>query len=189
MTKKLIYVISIFVFLTIISILNHSCERIFTYKATICDVNFSGSKNLNAERDTITGNTIRFLVTTILNTEICQFPNFSFIQNSYALTKCAKYQNEILTTSFQISFDRNLIISNDTVPANSNLFENQVFRSNTEIIKNDQYDCKYLTYEITLSPNLTSNVKFEPGIYFVNFICNTNDGKTFNKYRQIVFIP
>jgi len=129
---------------------------------------------------------VGFIVTGDSKQNCYVLPRFGLISTCYATTKCARWKNEILQSSFELSFDKMLIISSDTIPPNTNLFQVSSFLNGVEILKEDD-DCKFVVYTINLTSNLLNQISFEQGIYTTSFICKTSDNKVFSKQRPIVF--
>jgi hypothetical protein len=176
--------LTVSIFLTVLQ----SCQDLFTYDASICDIEFRGLTSTtfpDIQPDTMTKD-IGFVITSSLG-NICSIrPSFNLVTSCYATTKCAKWQNEFVQSSFKLSFDRQVIISGDTIAPNTDLFKEKAFTKGVEVKKSD-FDCKYIKYTITLNSDLQNQTVFEQGIYNVSFTCNTNDSRTFNKQRQVVF--
>ena len=189
MTRKLFYIgLTIFT-LTIGSIITHSCRDVLTVEAKICSVTFTGINPSNDNSPDKFLNDIGFLVMGHRVGATCYFPtDFNFISTCYATSpKCVKWQNDFMTSSFQILLDRQVIIAGETVKPNADLFQKSMFRDKTTIKKVE--DCQFVVMTIMLTPDLVSQMTFEQGVYNVTFNCNTTDNKTFINQRQVIFKP
>lgn len=164
-----------------------SCEDLLSYKASVCSIEFLGFTRLynTVQPDTLTTEA-GFRVVAYPNEDCYNMRTFSFIAPCYATTKCAKWQNEIVQSSFKLSFDRQLIIFNDTILPNIDLFQNTSFVNAVEVSKYDS-ECKSIEYYIKFKPDMLDDITFEKGIYKATFICNTNDNKIFTKLREVIF--
>ena len=118
--------------------------------------------------------------------EDCYIPSFSFISACYATTKCVKWQNEIVHSSFKLIFDKQIIIFKDTFPPGTDLFQKAGF-SKEVAVKKGYSECKSILYEIKFGSALLSQTKFEQGIYKATFTCSTNDNRIFTKNRDFIF--
>lgn len=187
MKLKLFIITFLYLTATISLTVFQSCEDLLSYKASICDIEFRGLKYEypDFQPDTMTTD-VGFIVHAYPNQTCYIQPTFNLISTCYATTKCAKWQNELLQSSFKLSFNRQLLISNDTIFPNTDLFQNSSFVSGAHITK-DNSECKSIEYTITFSSDLLNKTTFEQGIYNATFTCSTNDGRTFVKNRQIIF--
>ena len=187
MKRKVLIIFSLY-FISLISLIwMQSCENVLSYEARICDLEFYGinSNYLNNQVDTLTED-IGFSIIADSKENCYVWPSSNIISTCFAATKCAKWQNEILPNSFELRFDKVLLILNDTIAPNTNLFQIPAFIEGIEIQK-DEDDCKSVNYNIYLNNSLANQITFEQGIYRATFICKTNDNIAFNKKRQIVF--
>jgi len=101
------------------------------------------------------------------------------------MTTCARFQNELLKSTYELSFDRAVVLNTDTIAPNTNILANQAVLALTDI--EIYVDCKWVTSTIVFRQELIDQITFESGEYMVDFKCATNDGKTFLKTRQVVF--
>ncbi len=164
-----------------------SCEDFFSYEASICEIEFRGLKfkSPDVQPDTMTTD-VGFVVAAYPDQTCYKQPSFNLISTCYATTKCAKWQNEIVQSSFKLSLDKSVIISGDTILPNTDLFQISSFINGIQVVK-DKFDCKYIEYTITFNTDFLNKTTFENGLYNVTFNCSTNDSKTFVKQRQVIF--
>lgn len=187
MTRKLFYIFLTMLAWTVSTILVQSCNDMLVSEGQINSVCFTGLNPSNDNSPDEFLNDIGFVVMGFRENSTCNRPSgFGLISSCYATTKCTKWQNDFIISSFQLKFDKQVIIAGDTISPNTDLFQNSIFRDNTAINK-DEDDCKYITMKIILSPNLVSQITFDQGIYTVSFDCSTSDSKTFSKQRQVIF--
>jgi hypothetical protein len=187
MKVKIFVIILLYLSGVICLVVCQSCEGFLSYKASVCDIEFYGlgSKRFDVQPDTMTTD-VGFVILAHPS-QICHIqPAINIISACYATTKCAKWQNEILPSSFKLSLNKQVIISTETIPANTDLFRNSHFIAGVYIAK-DKSDCKNIEYTIKFSSDLLNKTIFEEGIYDVTFTCNTNDRRTFVEHRQAVF--
>ncbi len=186
MNRKLFFIGITFFLLTLLSTLNQSCENILSYDATICTLEFTG---LNPSYDNSPdkfSTEIGFLITGSYDRSACYAPDFGLVSTCYATSKCAKWKNDLIPSSFQLLVDRPVLISGDTVKPNTDLFQNQIFKNNTAIDRNKE-DCKFVQFTILFSKDLVSKIIFEPGVYNITFNCSSTDNRTFTNKRQVIF--
>ena len=158
-----------------------------SYDASICDIELRNRvfSSPDIQPDTMNAQ-VGFTIIGFPN-ENCRRPSKIDLSSLlYATTKCARWQNEIVESSFHLSFDKQVILSGDTISPNTNLLNVPNFRQGVTVLKDDS-DCKYIMYTIDLSASLFDNLIFEQGIYSVSVGCNTDDGRSFMKQRQVVF--
>jgi hypothetical protein len=126
---------------------------------------------------------------------ICyRLPPFNLISTCYATTKAPRWKNKILTSSFKLSFDKQVVLFGDTIYADSDLFQVSNFVAGIEITeeRHGPYDDSLETaieYQINFTSSLLDSLTFENGIYNSNFSCSTDDNRTFTKQRAVVFKP
>jgi len=187
MKLKVLFIFTFILTITIILTALQSCEDLFSYNASICDIELTGLnyKYPDVQPDTMT-TTVGLRVTAYPNQSCYILPSFNLISTCYATKKCANWQNEIMQSSFKLSFDKQVIISGDTILPNTDIFQKSNFTSGIEV-KKDDWDCNYIGYTITFGSDLLNQMTFEQGIYNATFTCNTNDNRTFVKQRQIIF--
>ena len=186
--KRKLFLITLLYLTAIISLtIFQSCEDLLSYKASICDIEFRGLKYKYpaVQPDPMTTD-VGFTVLASPDKTCYIQPTFNLISTCYATTKCAKWQNEILQSSFKLTFDKQVIISGDTILPNTDLFQLSSFINGVQVVK-DKFECKGIEYTITFSTDLLNKTTFENGLYNVTFTCNTNDSRTFTKQRQVIF--
>lgn len=184
MTRRIITITIIYFVLAVGTF--SSCN--LQYDATICDITFTG---LNSTYRTDTQQPDRFIdkigfeIRSVRNYQTCYTPNFQFVNSANAMTTCARFQNELLKSTYELSFDRAVVLNTDTIAPNTNILANQAVLALTDI--EIYVDCKWVTSTIVFRQELIDQITFESGEYMVDFKCATNDGKTFLKTRQVVF--
>jgi hypothetical protein len=187
MIRKLSIILSVYIVFSFTLALIQSCDGL-TYKATICDISFTTQEAgyYNSYGPDTLPDEIVFIVTASPH-QTCYRPWHSALNsNCYATTKCAKWQNEIIRSSFSLQFDKKLVISGDTILPYTDLFQVPAF-VNSSIIEKKESDCKFIRYYIKWTNDLEARTIFEKGIYKAVFSCITNDNRSFEKERQVIF--
>ena len=187
MKLKLFFIILLYLTATISLTVFQSCEDLLSYKASICDIEFLGLKYKypDVQPDTMTTD-VGFTVVAYPNQTCYIQPTFNLNSTCYATTKCAKWQNEIVQSSFKLTFDKQVIISGDTILPNTDLFQLSSFINGVQVDK-DKFECRGIEYKIIFSTDLLKKTTFEDGLYNATFTCSTNDSRTFIKQRQVIF--
>lgn len=187
MKIKLSLIILLYLTVAIFLTVFQSCEDLLSYKASICDIEFRGLKYQypDVQPDTMTTE-VGFIISAYPNQTCYIQPTFNLISTCYATTKCAKWQNEIVQSSFKLTFDKQVIISGDTILPNTDLFQLSNFINGVQVVK-DEFECKDIEYTITFSTDLLSKTLFENGLYNATFTCSTNDSRIFIKQRQVIY--
>lgn len=166
-----------------------SCGELLKYDATICDISFGGLNSdfatNSAQPDKFSGR-IGFEIQSISKSPTCLLPTIQLFNSAYATSKCAVFQNQLLKSSYELSFDRPIILNGDTINSNTNLLAITNIAGNTDI--NLDEDCKFVTSTIVFRQELIDQIVFELGDYLVTFKCSTSDNKTFLKTRRVIFI-
>lgn len=159
------------------------------YKATICDIQFTGHHSIgnpDQEEPDIFGDEIGFAIRSKTTSASCDLPSFQVFNSALATTKCAEFQNHLLISSYQLSFDRHFVLNEDTIPANTELLSIPLINSGTDITLEER--CDFVDSKIIFSSGLTNQIQFETGEYEVTFSCTTSDGRNFTKTRAVVFL-
>jgi hypothetical protein len=186
--KLKLFLIALFCITATISLtVIQSCDDILSYKASICDIEFRGIKYKypDVQPDTMTTD-VGFTILAYPNQNCYIQPKFNLISSCYATTMSAKWQNEIVQSSFKLTLDRQVIISNDTIFPFTDLFQLSTFINGVKVIK-DKFEGRQIEYTITFNPDFLNNITFENGLYNATFTCSTDDSRTFIKQRQVIF--
>lgn len=165
-----------------------ACEGFLKYDSTICDIQFSGLQsdwNPSGDAPDTFGDRIGFKIVAIESSPTCYFPAIQVFNSAYATTKCADYQNQLLTSTYQISFDRPFVLNNDTIEHNTDLLGVSEIKALTEI--DIEAICNLVSSTIIFKPELIDQIEFEAGEYLVTFKCSTSDNRDFLKKRKVVF--
>lgn len=185
MTTK---IITLFLLYVGLGVFLHSCG-IMKYDATICDIRFAALHSTFSTDDQQPdkfGDKIGFEITSIEKSPTCYVPTtFQLFNAAYATTKCAVFQNELLTSTYELYLDRPILLNNDTINANTNLLAIPAIISATTIELFE--DCKFVSSTILFQQKLIDKITFEEGIYKVTFNCMTSDDKSFEKTREVIF--
>lgn len=186
MTRKVTLLTAIYFALGILSF--GSCEWLLSYKTSICDIEFTGIHSIwnpdASEPDTF-GDQIGFGILAVETSPTCHFGPLPVFTTAYATTKCAKFQNEILASTYQLSFNRPFFLDGNSITPNADILDIPDISSLTDISIN--VDCKFTTSEIIFQPALIDRIEFETGEYEVTFKCSTSDGLDFTKTRKVIF--
>src|SRR5690606_14036484 len=105
--------------------------------------------------------------------------------SAQATSKCAEFQNQLLISSYQISFDRPFVLNEDTIPTNTELLSIPLINSGTDITLEE--NCDFVDSRIIFRSVLINQMQFETGEYEVTFTCSTSDGRNFTKTRRVIF--
>jgi hypothetical protein len=175
-------------YITIGTLIFASCEGLLKYDATICDIDFAGinsANNFDLEEPDRFEDQIGFGVWALPSSPTCFEPIFELFSSAYATTKCAEFQNELLKSTYQLFFDRQIILDNDTIKPNTDLLSIQDIIVLTDIYINEE--CKLVNSTIIFRKELIEKTYFETGEYLVTFNCSTSDNKHFTKTRKVIF--
>lgn len=180
MKRKIYFILLTYVSLSFCSLIFHACRK----TSRLCTIQFDSIPD-TGEPDSLISK-IHFVVYAYSAPNCCIPGNFSLITPCYAFTVCQNWQNYLLQKSFNLSFDKSIVVAGDTVSSGDNLFKNLTIASEMEIVR-DEYDCKGVRYDITFSDELRNQMTFEEGIYNATFTCMTNDSILLMKKRMMVF--
>lgn len=186
MKRKVLFLAAVFYGVAIILSGFQSCD--FGYDAFICNIDFFGYKNysFSKEPDDLTS-TIKFIIEADNNCKTASIlQNINPINACFATHKSARWQNDIVESSFNLSFDKQIIIKNDSIKPGMNILANEYVKLNSKIDKKSHSN--YIESTITFNDTLRSQMIFDSGIYTATFTCETTDGKHLAKKRKIVFL-
>jgi hypothetical protein len=165
-----------------------SCGDLLKYDATICDIQFAGLHSIgkldNEEPDRF-DDQIGFEIISIESSPTCYIPTIQVFNSAYATTKCAEFCNQLIQSTYELSFDKSFVLDGDTISPNINLLSIQQFIGLTDIEINEE--CKFVTSAIIFRQELTDKMQFDTGEYLVTFNCSTNDNRSFTKTRKVIF--
>lgn len=184
MTRKVILLVLSYFILGVIGFT--AC--VSRYEATICDVQFTGLYTIgipdHEEPDTF-DDQIGFDIRSIESSPTCYLPSLQIFNSAHATSKCAEFQNRILTSTYEISFDRPFVLDNDTIHTNTDLLSISDIVSLTEITIDES--CNFVDSRIIFKTELIDRIEFETGEYEVTFRCSTSDSRAFTKTRRVIF--
>lgn len=152
----------------------------------ICGITFSASGVKN--KDTVLlGTPVTFRVGTTAKT-ICAAPVFSnpFVSSAYAFKTCINWQNNMLPTSFRLTFDRSIVLEGDTVAAGADLLSQPVFKQYASF-KAQASQCASQDYDLVINDTLMQKMVFQQGVHKAHFECNTSDNKRYESQLYVVF--
>lgn len=157
------------------------------YDAFICDIEFTGLNSFGKNNDSpdVFENEIGFEISSIPSSQNCYIPKLNLFNSAYATTKCAEFQNQIITSTYKLRLNRPLILNSDTIYKDTDLLSISEIKNSTkiEIIE----ECKSVISTIIFNNDLSEQLEFETGIYEVVFECSTNDNRNFTKSREVIF--
>ncbi|MCC5916605.1 MAG: hypothetical protein JJU02_04685 [Cryomorphaceae bacterium] len=188
MTRKFIVFTFCYFALGIISFT--SCGYLLRYDATICDIRFAGLHSMfkhNSEGPDTFDDQIGFEIMSVESSPTCYFPSAQIFNSAHATTKCAKFTNRLLKTSYKISLDRPIVFDGDTIGSTTDLLSVSRFKDLTQITINEEECEEFVTSEIIFTTELTNKIQFESGVYEVTFKCSTSDNREFEKTRHVIF--
>lgn len=141
MKQKLIMIFIVFYGIAIMISILQSCD-LMKYDATICDIEFTGINQSYSEPDNLTEK-IGFMIRSVNNcTSSLNLDRLNLISSCYATTKCAEWQNGLLESTYEMRFDRQIILENDTILPNTDLLKVEKLKIGIKIsIEND---CKFI---------------------------------------------
>jgi hypothetical protein len=185
MIRKLIIFITGFYGLIVLFLILQSCD-LLRYDASICHIDFFGinCNSWDSIPDDLT-NEIGFEVRADDNCKSAYFlRDFSLISSCYATTKCPDWQNDLDVSTYDLSFDRLIIVNNDSLKPGINILENGYIKSNVKIEKDK--GCPLITSTIRISGTIKNKMVLDTGIYIATFRCKITDGKEFEKQRKVI---
>ncbi len=185
MIRKLIIITGGFYGLVVLFSIFQSCD-LLRYDASICHIDFYGinCKSWDSIPDDLT-NEIGFEVMADDNCEnTFIFNDFNLISSCYATTKCPDWQNDLDVSTYDLSFDKLIIVNNDSINPGSNILGNGYVKSNTKI-ETDK-GCPSITSTIRISGTIKNDLVLDTGVYIATFRCKTTDGKEFVNQRKII---
>jgi len=156
------------------------------YDASICHIDFFGinGNSWDSRPDNLT-NEFGFEIIADDNCKSAYIlKNISLISSCYATKKCADWQNDLDESTYDLSFDRLIIVNNDSIKPGNNILENGYIKSNVKIEKDK--DCSLITSTIRISGTIKNEMVLDTGIYIATFRCKTTDGKEFEKQRKVI---
>jgi hypothetical protein len=183
MIRKLITILVGFYGLVLMFSIFQSCD-LLRYDASLCHIDFYGinCNSWDTEPDDLT---------TELGFEVradddCKsahiIKEFSLISSCYA--RCPVYQNDLNDSTFDLSFDRLIIVKDDSIKSGNNILANRYIKSNVKIDKDNI--CPWITRTILISAIIKNEMVLDTGIYTATFRCKTTDGKEFEKHRKVI---
>ena len=158
------------------------------YEATICDIQFTAHHYIGVPEHSEPDNfddEIGFAIRSKTASQTCYRSDFQVFNSAYATTKCAEFQNQLLISTYRMSFDKPFVLNNDTISANTELLSIPAIAAGTDITVKE--DCDFVDSRIIFSSVLTNQMQFETGEYEVTFTCSTSDGRNFTKTRRVIF--
>jgi hypothetical protein len=177
MTKKVLTLIIGFNALIVGLSIFQSCG--LDYDASICNIWFSHVYQDNDSQSSDYGK----IDIELHGNDNCQSAfhrfNLDLIQSCYATTKCVNWQNSIDKESIEISFDKKIIIYNDTIVAGENILSNETIKNATDIVTEN--DCNVKLIKINIASEIGKMIEFEIGTYIMTFKCSTSDDREFEE--------
>ncbi|HEX4887630.1 MAG TPA: hypothetical protein VFV37_06245 [Luteibaculaceae bacterium] len=175
----------LFLFYLVFTMLLNSC---LSYEAKICDISFGPlfGPPPNDSTPHQFADRIGFEVAAWgRDPGMClNIKAFGFTE-AYATTKCAKYVNHLVASSFVLSFDRPIVVDNDTLEPGANALSAEGI-SNLIDVRVEE-DCEFVFGRMEWRDELRQKMVFEPGVYRCDFSCETTDGKRFQKSIEVIF--
>jgi hypothetical protein len=184
MIRKLIVIILGFYGLAILTSLLQSCDCYDTFINHI-DLYGINNKSWDTEPDDLSksfGFNIRADYTRISANII---RNINIINSCYAFSKCAHYVNDLVDSTYSLSFDKLILIKNDSIKPENNFLQNSIIKPNIKISKGVDSHAIYST--ILLTDSIYSKMITDTGVYIATFRCKTTDGKELQSQRKVRF--
>jgi hypothetical protein len=111
--------------------------------------------------------------------------HFSLVQDCNATTRGLKWDNETLIDSYELWFNRFIIIGNDTIKSHENLFKNNAINNSITIIYKDN-DSRGFEDFILFDDYLINDLKFESKHFVAYFKCNTSDNRELFDSTEVI---
>lgn len=182
MIKKTVSIFICFYSLIFISVLFQACRP---YDASICRIWFDGIIQDNIS-DSETEGSIFFNLTANDNcqTALTDF-KLDLVKSCTATTLCVNWQNSILKETIELSFNKEILFENETIPANSDILQYDGIKEFVVIKIEDNCDVQDIS--IILPNQISSLIEFEIGQYGTTFKCLTSDGLSFEEQTYYEF--
>jgi len=145
---------------------------------------YAGGFNNYIETDTFKTDIV-FIMTR--NTKIVaqNLNNFSLIQECKATTRGLKWDNELQQDSYELFFDKYIVLNNDTIKSSVNLLKSNIIRNEISIIY-EYNNSRGFDDIIVFDNNLINNLKFESKSFKAFFKCKTSDNKEFIDSTNVI---
>jgi len=109
------------------------------------------------------------------------------VSSCYAFTKCYALQNDIDTSSFQLTFSNRIWTATDTLEPGIDIMSHPVFRKYVPI-SGEGFQCKYLSCFIySADTAAVQELMFEEGPYTAIFSCRTTDSIRLESFTTVTF--
>jgi hypothetical protein len=110
--------------------------------------------------------------------------NIDLIPKAYATVECYEWHNDLVISSFSMSFDKNVLFDSEIIEPGTDIFKLESIKN---YILTERYEWISLDYSIKFSAEIEDRLAFEAGEgYTVYFSCETTDGLRFNKSTTMI---
>jgi len=104
--------------------------------------------------------------------------NFSLIQECNATTRGLKWDNELQQDSYELFFNKYIVLNNDTIKSKVNLLKSDIIKDKISITY-EYNNSRGFDDIIVFDDNLINDLKYESKSFNAYFKCKTTDNKIF----------
>ena len=121
---------------------------------------------------------IVFIVTRNTQLVAHHLRNFSLIQECNATTRGLKWDNELRQDSYELYFNKYIVLKNDTIKSKVNLLQSNIIKDKISITY-EYNNSRGFDDIIVFDGNLINDLTYESKSFKVYFKCKTSDNKEF----------
>jgi hypothetical protein len=182
MIRKSLSLLLLFAGAVLFISIGQSCRPHY-YDLYVKNVNLYGTDYYNPADSATFTDTVVFAVRPEGKNECCYQGN-PFISSCYAHAVIKRWKNEIVPSSFKLSFNRGFSIGGDTVLPNTNILALPAFAQHSFVKIDNDAEAPYV---MGISDSLRSKMKLDSLPYIVTFSCTAGSGSNFSDNMTAVF--
>lgn len=116
----------------------------------------------------------------------CAWQNIGF-NSAYAFTQYCEVTNAIISDSYFLKLDRDLVFNTTTIPAGTNLVTDPSLKDHWTIESREGFKGSQLVGSILLDSAITQMIQFDTGAYELEFGLSTDDGQNLNGNLDVIY--
>lgn len=193
MFKKSIYIsIGIYSILFCSTILFQSCckceNKICTFDFNIRNIDSLNKNGSDGVDTSLAAITVSYTAFEEANNPGCAFRNVGF-NSAYAFSKHCTVTNSILSDSYKLKLDKDIVFNGVTISAGTNLIKQADLKDHWIIENsNDGFGgTGQLFGTVSLDTTIASQIQFIAGTHDVTFSFSTDDGQNLSKHKNVLF--
>lgn len=105
-----------------------------------------------------------------------------------AFTRAKKFDNQLMDSTFSLTFDHSFVFNGDTIKPNKNILSNGKIKSEIDIFEDyEAFDSSGADKVFDFNDSFVKNSVFDTVDYKVTFYCRTTDSIVFTKNTTVKF--